>query len=372
MSTDANRLEKPLTTQIDHAVMIPHFWGIILLSFVLAAIYYLIEREYLVIFSLFPWVHRLIIFEFSYKLNGVLFFIPLLYSAIVCWRRGTIIPMLVIWGLSLAIITPHIIAYSNSTAAVTYNLIYLSIPVLVIAFINLELQWRKRERKTLEERELERQTYLELIIKAQENERKRISQELHDDTIQNLLAIANGVQAEIKELDNKNSLQMRGHFENIRDTILRIIEDMRRLSLDLRPIILDNLGLLSALRWLISRFSEESHIHSQFITIGEDRKLSTDIEVFLFRFVQEALSNARRHSQATNVSIKMEFCPKNIKIIVQDNGIGFNLPQNFSNFASAGKLGLLGMHERANLLNGIFFIDSTPGRGTTVSMSVNT
>lgn len=370
MSAYLNHLKKLFPKQANRTNNY-HLWLIILTIFILAFIYYVIEKDHFAVYNLFPWIRYIIIFEFSHNINGSFFYIPFLYSAFVFWRRGPMVIMLIVWILSIVLILPHVISYSGDYTHIIYNIVYLSIPLLLIAFISLELKWRESQRNVLEEKEMERQTYIAQIIKAQEDERKRISQELHDDTIQTLLVVVNAIQSVVIDGNNQISPQIKDRLDSVKDTILRVTEDMRRLSLDLRPIILDNLGLLSALRWLIDRFTEETHIASKFLVMGKERKLSSDIDAFIFRLIQEALNNARRHSKATIIEVNIEFSPEVIQLTIQDNGKGFHIPENFGNFASEGKLGLVGMQERAKLTNSIFHIHSFPGKGTKVSIVVN-
>jgi two-component system, NarL family, sensor histidine kinase DegS len=371
MSGNENLPGKPLLKQASKIIRNPHFWALLIVVLILTAFYYIASDINSAIYSRLPIIRSFIIFEFSHTLNGSLFYIPFIYSSLIFWRRGTLFTTLLIWLFSVLLMQPYIFAYTANSLFVFYNNLFLSIPMLLIALVTLELKLRQRERKALTEREMERQTYLARIIEAQEDERKRISQELHDDTIQTLLVAVNRLQASISDDPSLNS-ETREQLESTRDTLLRVTEDMRRLSLDLRPVILDNLGLLSALRWLNDRFCEDAHIDSKFTVNGEERKLSSLLDLFIFRFVQEALNNIRKYSEATHVSIELEFKNSAIRLTVEDNGKGFLLPENINKFTSEGKLGLIGMQERARLVNGIFTIHSAPGKGTQLSVTINT
>jgi len=145
------------------------------------------------------------------------------------------------------------------------------------------------------------------------------------------------------------------------------MENVRRLSLDLRPSTLDDLGLLSALRWLANRLTQEGAIDAKIAVEGLHRKLTPEISNHLFRIAQEALSNVRHHSEATQVVVTLEFAPESVKLTVRDNGKGFLL-QDISKWAMDGKLGIIGIQERIRLLNGFLNIDSEPGKGTTMSV----
>ena len=136
----------------------------------------------------------------------------------------------------------------------------------------------------------------------------------------------------------------------------------------MRPCVLDNVGLVSAIKWLVNRLNEEATINSRVVVKGIERDFASESEVTIFRIVQEALNNARQHSQATQVLITLEFFPKSIKIAVRDNGRGFILDNTAGRLAAEGKLGIMGMQQRAKFLDGTFSIQSQPGKGTEVSI----
>ncbi|UCG83222.1 MAG: PAS domain S-box protein [Dehalococcoidia bacterium] len=209
------------------------------------------------------------------------------------------------------------------------------------------------------------QFYLQQVTIAQEEERKRIARELHDDTTQELIVLSR----ELDELyskannlseDDKSRLNKLWHQTN------SIIAGVRRLSQDLRPATLDRLGLLPSLEWIAANLKEHSGINVHVVSTGDQRRLASEQELVLFRIVQEALSNVWRHSGATTVEITVEFKATEIKITIQDNGQGFSVPDGMGDLAKEGKLGLAGMQERAKLLGGSVTVNSKPGKGTVV------
>ena len=341
---------------------------LVLIISILAAFYYFIASAAPTIFESYPWLRLFVSFEFNHRLNGSLFYIPCLYAAIALGWRGT----LTIWAICMAVIMPHLVDYSLDAGGLIINLALLSIPSLLALAINLELKWREKERNAAMERELERQHYIAQIFEAQEAERKRISQELHDDTIQTLVVMANSIQCVVMDEEHKISPRTKVQLEKIQSLALKTTEELRRLCLDLRPSILDNLGLVPAVRWLLDQFNEDGALSSRLILIGDEKKLPSNVEVLIFRFVQEALNNARQHAKATHVMVSLSFRPKAIEAVVQDDGCGFRVPENIGSLASEGKLGLIGMQERARLVGGRCRIDSHLGQGTTVSLSVST
>ncbi len=209
--------------------------------------------------------------------------------------------------------------------------------------------------------------YLQQTTKAQEEERKRISRELHDDTIQALVVLS-------RQLDNLASRDKRlpeehlQRLEELRQRTNDIMQGVRRLSQDLRPAALDRLGLPAALEWLASDVSGYSGLAVKVNVSGGERRLAEEVELILFRIVQEALRNVWRHSQATVANIEVMFGVSNIKIIISDNGKGFSPPRSIGDLAKDGRLGLAGMQERASLINGTLILQSKPGMGTTVTI----
>jgi two-component system sensor histidine kinase DegS len=338
----------------------PHFWIIVIIVLALSFFY-----------QFWPWLecsflrYYLATPEFRYNLVGSLFIIPLAYSAIIFWWRGAVF----FWVLIMAVMLPKILAVSPNLESVISNLAYFLFPLVIVAIVALELNWRQKERRNFTQWQLERQDYISQILRAQENERRRISQELHDDTTQTLLALANRAQTLIS--DKNKGIQMRdeNQTEWIRDTALRLADDMRRLSLSLRPSILDNLGLVAAIRWLSENLNREDNIHSEVSVKGAERKLSPESEIAIFRIVQEALNNVKRHSKAKDAIIILEFNPESLKVTVQDNGLGFTLPRRGS-LTSEGKLGLMGIEQRVESIGGTVQVSTKHGEGTSLSVEV--
>jgi two-component system, NarL family, sensor histidine kinase DegS len=336
----------------------PHFWVIIGLFMVIAALYYqdlfLREREWL-------WFWQLEVFEFSYHIHGILFCIPVLYAAAVFWWKGA----LTIWVASMAAIAPRMLFFEPHVVSIITNTLYLLIPLMIVVYLAIILNWRERERKASMEREAERQSFISQIFKAQEDERHRLALELHDEATQTLLVIATRAQELSCHDIVKSAPEAKEKAEWIKNTAMSVSEELRRLSLDLRPGILDNLGLIPALRWMVNVLPQEG-INARIEFTGSHRKLPPEIDINIFRIVQEALNNIRRHSRATEVMVNLIFTENTIKIVVQDNGIGFTTPKTSSEYSAIGKLGLIGMQQRTQLLNGIFKLHSEVGKGTTV------
>ena len=207
--------------------------------------------------------------------------------------------------------------------------------------------------------------YLQQITRAQEEERERIARELHDDTVQYLVVLAR----QLDDLANSSksmSKEDKAYLENLRQQTNSIMDGVRRLSHDLRPATLDRLGLVAALEWLASSMEKLSGIDVKVEKSGTERRLPGEVELVMFRIAQEALSNVRRHSRANNAEVMVEFDDKKVRMTIRDNGRGFALPEKVDDLLKKGKLGLAGMQERIQLLNGSLKIESQPGKGTTV------
>jgi len=207
--------------------------------------------------------------------------------------------------------------------------------------------------------------YVQQVTKAQEEERKRIARELHDDTAQRLIAISH--QLESFASDNKHlSADDMQLLKNLRQQLRDALQGVRHFSQDLRPPMLDDLGLLPSLEWLSDDLEGQFGIKADLRVLGTERRFIPEAELLFFRIIQEAVSNVRRHAEASQVEITIEYDEGKTRGIIRDNGKGFELPKNLGELSRTGKLGLVGMEERARLLGGSLSLESEPGKGTTV------
>ena len=220
------------------------------------------------------------------------------------------------------------------------------------------------ERKNAEEN---LRHYLREITRAQEEERKRIARELHDSTAQTLIALLHQLENLLVDkikLPAKETEALWDIHERIRD----VLQETRRFSRDLRPSIIDDLGLLPALDWVIGEHKSEYCVESSLKVAGSEQRLSQEKELLIFRIVQEALRNTAKHAQASKAEVTIEFQENKITVTISDDGIGFQLPEQLGIMPYTGKLGLAGMQERARLLGGSLKLKSELGKGTTVSV----
>ena len=235
---------------------------------------------------------------------------------------------------------------------------------------NRELEARVATRTlALEERNKERKLLLEKIITAQEDERKRVARELHDMVGQALTGLSltlGSAEAEV----GRDPDRMRERLEALRATTSAAIEDVRRLIADLRPSVLDDLGLIQALGWYVENYLEKAGIETVAATSGSDVDVPAHLQTALFRVLQEAITNIIKHSQAQNVSIRLDFAESTISGEVRDDGVGFDFEEVQGEELALRGVGLLGMEERINLLGGSFEVSSRPGEGTVVTFQV--
>ncbi len=209
--------------------------------------------------------------------------------------------------------------------------------------------------------------HIEHITKAQEEERSRIARELHDETAQQLIALSH--QLEDFTRNNKrlspDDISLLGGWRNrIKDTL----QGLRWFVRELRPPMIDDLGLLPAVKWLTDEQKNLSDMTVDLKVIGNERRFKPEAELLLFRIVQEALANVRRHANASKVEVILEFTKNKTMVTITDNGKGFQLPKAEGDLPRLGKLGLLGMEERARLLNGRLKVQSELGTGTTINI----
>lgn len=206
--------------------------------------------------------------------------------------------------------------------------------------------------------------YARQITRVQEDERKRIAREAHDETAQILVALSRRLDALIASPELP-STAFKERLEAVRGLTTDALQSVRRFSQDLRPPVLDDLGFVAAVRGL-ARNLEEAGVETKLRVTGAPYRLSAEEELVLFRIAQESLNNVRRHAHASEARVMVSFHPKNVRLVVEDDGQGFDAPDKFDDLVASGKLGLIGMHERARILGGTMRIDSEPGKGTGV------
>jgi signal transduction histidine kinase/PAS domain-containing protein len=212
-------------------------------------------------------------------------------------------------------------------------------------------------------------TFLRQYIAVQEEERKRIARELHDEPAQLLtgLALAIGTASQLVVADDG---ELRRALGSARALTERVSTEIGRIIRDLRPTLLDDLGLLEALESYADTRLRPSGIQVTFETVGADMRLPPELETALFRVAQEAMSNIARHARAENVSLTLEVQDGLVAIDIEDDGQGFDVEATFARGEGGSPFGLMGMRERVDLLGGTLVVESRPGEGTSVGVRV--
>lgn len=203
------------------------------------------------------------------------------------------------------------------------------------------------------------------VLTAHEAERKRIARELHDDTGQALTSILVRLRLLEKTAEDET---VRSNVGELRELTGNALDAVRRMAVDLRPAALDDLGLVPALHSYADKYSTSWPITVTFSAEGLKKRLPANVELVLYRVVQEALTNVAKHSGARSVEVKLRRRSNIVTVTVTDDGRGFDI-RNFTRTEGAG-LGLFGMRERLALVGGTVSIESTPGRGTTIMARV--
>jgi len=207
------------------------------------------------------------------------------------------------------------------------------------------------------------------VITNTEDERLRISLELHDGPIQSVVAAQFAIEA-CRTLVMKNELsQVETKLHNVTQTLLQSTQDLRRIVCDLHPPDLEKSGLLSAVQAYLSNVGRDKGISCHLRVRGTATQLPHNTERGVYYVVREAITNVRKHAAASEINVLVEFQDDNLIVDVSDNGKGFDLPGEDAGF-DAGHLGIRSMKERARLLKGNILIDSKPGKGTTVKLVV--
>ncbi|MFH1002529.1 MAG: cache domain-containing protein [Chloroflexota bacterium] len=242
---------------------------------------------------------------------------------------------------------------------------------------NRELEAKVEERtrqleasyREIESKETARGELLRKVLSVQEEERRRIARELHDETTQALVALVMRLEAALAIPDDAAG-KIKERLTDAKNLAVRAIDNVHQIIFDLRPSVLDDLGLPSAIRWYAENRLGAAGTKTRLEITGEERQLPPQVETALFRVVQEAITNIIKHSRAHSVVISLEFKPAAIAIEIEDDGQGFNVAAVSPRPDKVQGLGLLGMQERVTLLGGSFHLESEPSGGTTLSIEV--
>ncbi|WP_168412925.1 sensor histidine kinase [Bacillus salacetis] len=204
------------------------------------------------------------------------------------------------------------------------------------------------------------------IIEAQEEERKKLSREIHDGPAQMLANVLLRSDLIDRVYRENGAIAALGEIKDLKKMVRSALYEVRRIIYDLRPMALDDLGLVPTLTKYLSTI-EEYHrsTNIRFVNVGQEKRLPSKYEVALFRLIQESVQNALKHSEAAEILVKLEITKEKVTVIIKDNGKGFDIKEKKS-----GSFGIMGMKERVEILDGEMSIDSKVGSGTVILVQV--
>lgn len=210
------------------------------------------------------------------------------------------------------------------------------------------------------------------IILAQEEERKRIAREIHDGPAQSLANIVLRTEIAERMLIKQEFVMVQEELVDLKGQVRSGLEEIRKIIFNLRPMALDDLGLVPTLRKFTQDFEEKTKIHTIFELVGKEVRMPSAMEAAIYRLVQEAFTNAYKHASASHVMLEINYQPARISLIIQDNGIGFHSEVIEQAASRNANFGLVGMRERVELIEGRMDIDSNPGSGTKIIIDIPT
>ena len=287
-----------------------------------------------------------------------LFFVPVVYAALTFGLTGGVATAA--WATVLAV--PNLLLFHDTPERIG-ELVQLAMVDGVAVLAGQRVDRELSARRQAEAAGAALRAYAAHVLRVQEEERKRVAQELHDETVQKVVLVCR--QLDAADVAGRPDAR-HAALQDARRTAERAVAELRDFARALRPPSLEELGLVSALRRLVAEVAERSRL-----TVGLDiphgeRRSTPELELALFRIAQEALHNVERHARATHAQVTVTFGRQDVRLTIVDDGVGFAVRPD-QDFASAGHLGLLGMRERAEMLGGTLDVRTALQRGTVVS-----
>jgi signal transduction histidine kinase len=247
----------------------------------------------------------------------------------------------------------------------TFSLVLGGLVALITAHrVSVLERQRESQRRKIEEAEADQRRLARKLVQAQETERKSLSRELHDEVGQTLTALSMEL-GNVELMRTANPEAFGERLEEAKRLNAEAMRSVKGLAMGLRPSMLDDLGLEPALQWQGREFSRHTGVPSTVQVEGDFDDLDDQIRTCIYRVVQEALTNCARHAQASQVDITVTKQSRNVRVVIQDNGAGFDVPAK-----TRTGMGLIGMRERVESLGGELNLRSSNGKGTTVALSI--
>jgi PAS domain S-box-containing protein len=246
----------------------------------------------------------------------------------------------------------------------------VSIKEGTILYVCHDITERKKAEENLTESEKRLRLLTSKLFSVVENERKRISMELHDEMGQALTAVLLNLQVLEKELPEGALSPGKERFEETRSLLDQVLQQIRDLSLSLRPSMLDDLGLLPTLRWYLNGFKQRTGLVVQLDVTGLENEINQDTATTIFRIIQEALNNIAKYAESDKVNIVLHRRGAVLLGSIEDDGKGFDIEGERSLESGQSGIGLVGMHERVAMLGGRLAIESHIGKGTRISFEI--
>ncbi|NPV70759.1 MAG: sensor histidine kinase [Firmicutes bacterium] len=215
--------------------------------------------------------------------------------------------------------------------------------------------WRKRQELAVS------------VIRAQEEERRRVAREIHDGPAQVLASLAMRLELCEKALDSEPS-KARAEVGDLKTIVRASLQDVRKIIFDLRPMALDDLGLFPAIRTYVQAFEERTGVRVTLTVLGDERRLPSTIEVAIYRLIQESLVNVAKHARTSEVWVKVEIASGSLRMVIRDEGVGFDPAA--VDLAKGERFGLIGMKERVEMFGGKLTVRSRPGGGTKITVNL--
>ncbi len=286
-----------------------------------------------------------------------IFFTLVVYASFVFRVRGSLIASLAF----LCLVLPRAFLYpiTPQSDPLVRPLVFVLIAGYVGLLVAAGLNRVDREHANLEH-------FLADTMNTQEKEKQHLARELHDGSLQALVDISHDID-ELSEAEDRANTK--SGLKQLRDKVDAVLAGVRQSILGLRPPLLEEMGLESSLKWLAHEITQEGGVEVNVEVRGKARRLTDRVELSLFRIAQEALQNAKKHSQATRIGLRLAFVGDKAQLTVQDDGVGFAVPPQ-EKLATQMKFGLIGMAERARLLGGSLRVQSLPGNGTVIFAEV--